>query len=337
MTGIVDTSKYQFMPDMSPSEFEALKADIVERGIVVPIDVDENGEILDGHQRYRAWIELKKNEPPPIIIREGLSEREKRAFARKNNILRRHLSREKVRQLIAEQLKDSPEWADNRIAQALGVDGKTVGAVRHDLEATSEIPKLDRLIGADEKARPARQPRVPVPDDADGDDAPPRKRRRRDEWDEWVDPVKREKMMHAVDIIGMGADPNSEKVQKLIREAAAFTFKSAPGTYNPLAGRSDEERREWHVFMLFLVQRCGFHPLRASGHVEWVLQRPFQNVGEWLGSEGDKFRKQTRMHPIPDATKESWQQFLVEQGDRPQADIVAELEAIERGLREPPR
>jgi hypothetical protein len=57
---IVDSSKYQLMPDMSPAEFEALKADIAERGVVVPIDIDDAGEILDGHHRYRAWAELKK-------------------------------------------------------------------------------------------------------------------------------------------------------------------------------------------------------------------------------------------------------------------------------------
>jgi ParB-like chromosome segregation protein Spo0J len=142
---IIDSGKYQLMPDMSPAEFEALKADIAVRNVVVPIDIDDTGEILDGHHRYRAWLDLKKNELPPTIVRHGLSEQEKRAFARKNNILRRHLSREQVRRLIAEQLKDSPEWADNRIADELGVDGKTVGAVREDLESTSEIPRLDRL------------------------------------------------------------------------------------------------------------------------------------------------------------------------------------------------
>jgi ParB-like chromosome segregation protein Spo0J len=156
---IKDTSKYQLMPDMSPAEFEAFKADINQRGVVVPIDIDEAGEIIDGHHRYKAWIELHKNEPPPTIVRAGLSEQEKRAFARKNNILRRHLTREQVRRLIAEQLKDSPDWADNRIADELGVDGKTVGAVRDDLEATSEIPKLDRLVGKDGKSRPRKQPR----------------------------------------------------------------------------------------------------------------------------------------------------------------------------------
>jgi hypothetical protein len=33
---IRDTSKYQLMPDMSLAEFEALKADIIQRGVVVP-------------------------------------------------------------------------------------------------------------------------------------------------------------------------------------------------------------------------------------------------------------------------------------------------------------
>jgi ParB-like chromosome segregation protein Spo0J len=98
---IKDTSKYQLMPDMTPAEFEAFKADVAQRGITVAIDIDENGEILDGHHRFRAWTELKKNEPPPTTVRDGLSEQEKRAFARKNNILRRHLTREQVRRLIA--------------------------------------------------------------------------------------------------------------------------------------------------------------------------------------------------------------------------------------------
>ena len=37
-----DTSKYQLMPEMSPAEFEALKIDIAQRGVVVPIDIDED-------------------------------------------------------------------------------------------------------------------------------------------------------------------------------------------------------------------------------------------------------------------------------------------------------
>ena len=101
--GIRLTEKYQVMPSMPPEQFEALKADIAERGVLVPIDVDENGDILDGYHRHRACTELGITDFPSIV-RPGLSEEEKRIFARKSNMLRRHLSRKQVRALIAEQL-----------------------------------------------------------------------------------------------------------------------------------------------------------------------------------------------------------------------------------------
>ena len=60
---IQQADKYQLLPPMAPETYEVLKADIAVRGVVVPIDVDEDGNILDGHHRPRAWCELKKNEP----------------------------------------------------------------------------------------------------------------------------------------------------------------------------------------------------------------------------------------------------------------------------------
>jgi len=53
----------------------------------------------------------------------------------------------------------------------------------------------------------------------------------------------------------MGADPNSEKVAKLLRDASLATFES-PG-YNMFANCTEEEKREWHVFLLFLVKHEG--------------------------------------------------------------------------------
>ena len=37
---------YQLFPDLSPSEYEALKADIAENGVLVPVEYDEDGNIL---------------------------------------------------------------------------------------------------------------------------------------------------------------------------------------------------------------------------------------------------------------------------------------------------
>jgi ParB-like chromosome segregation protein Spo0J len=325
----IGREKYQVLPDLPQEQYAALKADIAERGVMVAVEVDEYGAILDGHHRARACRELGINDYP-VVVRSGLSETQKRMHAHKLNLFRRHLNREQMQKLVRDQLVETPEWSNNRIAQALGVDDKTVASARIGLEANFGIPKLDRLVGADGKARPTKQrsQRRPADLDDNDDEDQPRRKRRRDEWDEWADPVKQAKIMHAADLIGMGADPNSEKVQKLLREGTQVTVTSP--SYDPLAGRSEEERREWHVFMLFLIQRCGYRPQGASGHVEWVLQRPFQNVGEWLGSEGDKFRKTQCMHLIPDAVKEAWQAFLIEQDGKSQPNIVAELEAIAR-------
>ncbi|MGH6691134.1 MAG: hypothetical protein ACREF4_10725 [Gammaproteobacteria bacterium] len=78
--------------------------------------------------------------------------------------------------LIADQLRDTPKWANNRIARELGVESKTVAAVRSRLEATSEIPKFARLLGADGKERPTTRPpghhdRV-VPEGTQGQEPP---------------------------------------------------------------------------------------------------------------------------------------------------------------------
>lgn len=46
------------LPCLSEGEFEALKADIAARGVQVPVEYDEHGNILDGHHRVCACQEL---------------------------------------------------------------------------------------------------------------------------------------------------------------------------------------------------------------------------------------------------------------------------------------
>jgi ParB-like chromosome segregation protein Spo0J len=86
--------KYQLLPELLPEQFEALKADIAKRGVMVPVLLDEYGAIIDGHNRARACRELGINDYP-VEIRSGLAEPEKRALARNLNALRRHLTRDR--------------------------------------------------------------------------------------------------------------------------------------------------------------------------------------------------------------------------------------------------
>jgi len=53
----------ELWPPLPSDEFEELKKSIAERGLLEPIVVNENNEVIEGHQRLLAWISLGKTEP----------------------------------------------------------------------------------------------------------------------------------------------------------------------------------------------------------------------------------------------------------------------------------
>src|SRR5271165_6078455 len=140
------------LPDLTPWEYDALKESIRRWKVILPVVKDENGEIIDGFQRVRACGELGITDYPVLTLR-GLTEDDKRDHALILNLLRRHLNQQQMRDLIAAELKRTPDLSDNWLAQILGTTDKTVAAVRQELIATSEIPKLDALRGKDGKYR----------------------------------------------------------------------------------------------------------------------------------------------------------------------------------------
>jgi phage N-6-adenine-methyltransferase len=144
--------KYQVMPDLSDEEFAELKTDIAARGVMIPVEYDEDGEVLDGHHRIKVCRELGIDWPK--ITRFGLDEAGKRLHARKLNLARRHLNQAAKRSLIEEQLKETPEVSNRRIAEGLGVSHPTVATVRSEMESTGKIYQLERTLGADGKSRP---------------------------------------------------------------------------------------------------------------------------------------------------------------------------------------
>lgn len=152
-------SDYQIMPELTAEEYSELKADIAERGVMIPIEYDELGNVLDGYHRLRICEELGIKDYP-TVIRAGMSEAEKLTHARKLNIARRHLTQEQKRELIRDQLKATPQHSDRQIAKALGVDHKTVSEQRKESEACGEIPQLDKAEGADGKMYPRDRPHV---------------------------------------------------------------------------------------------------------------------------------------------------------------------------------
>ena len=162
-------SKYQIMPDLTEQEYQSLKDDIKIRGIIIPIELDENGNVLDGHHRLRAWDELKREdgvflpEHYPSVTRGGMTEEQKRNHVRALNIIRRHLSKEQRESLWSEMRQDGATY--QQIADATGVSDQTVmNSVTKNLVTQPEYStgKDGKKYPATKKRKKDEQPRPPA-------------------------------------------------------------------------------------------------------------------------------------------------------------------------------
>lgn len=149
---------FQLFPPLSPESFAALKADIAQRGVLVPVEVDEHGRVLDGHHRLRAWSELRAEGVSvpayPRVVRALGSDDARVEHALVLNLARRHLSRDERAQLVRELAGRG--ISGRRIAALLGVG---VSTVRRDLSgAPFGAPGDHFVVGADGKRYRARPP-----------------------------------------------------------------------------------------------------------------------------------------------------------------------------------
>jgi N6-adenosine-specific RNA methylase IME4/ParB-like chromosome segregation protein Spo0J len=156
---MTNSDPYQVLPPLSADDFAALKSDIATRGIMVPVEYDQDGNVIDGHHRVKACQELGIANWPRIV-RSFKSESDKWTHARQLNLARRHLTQEQRRGLIEAELRQHPGRSNRQIATSLGVDDTTVGDARRRLESTAGFPQLKTAIGADGKARPVHPPKI---------------------------------------------------------------------------------------------------------------------------------------------------------------------------------
>jgi hypothetical protein len=106
------------------------------------------------------------------------------------------------------------------------------------------------------------------------------------------------------------------------------TVRSLP---DPFEGCSESEMRDWHLFVLFLVQRCGYSVDGAALHAEWVRGR-FQTVAEWFADEAATWRCGVGMPAVPDGTIRAWTAFAAERADRMSPDLISELRDLNPAL-----
>jgi len=155
----------ELLPPLSTDEYAALKADIkANGGVRDPVLIDEEGNILDGRNRYC----IDPNAPTRVV--SGLSPAEKEAFVFRANFVRRNLSSaqkkdaHKRMKVTAEKLREenAKKWTQAKVATELGVARPTVETwlMHNDKDVKTHTakkpppPKPDARItlGADAKA-----------------------------------------------------------------------------------------------------------------------------------------------------------------------------------------
>jgi N6-adenosine-specific RNA methylase IME4/ParB-like chromosome segregation protein Spo0J len=151
------TGLYQLLPPLSAEDYSALEDSIIANGVLVPVEYDEAGNILDGHHRV-AICESLGLVDWPRFVRKGMSEEDKRAHARALNLSRRHLSTAQKREIVEAQLKENPSISSRAIAARLGVSKNTVGAARQRLVDGGQIDHRSEVTGRDGVTQPARKP-----------------------------------------------------------------------------------------------------------------------------------------------------------------------------------
>lgn len=152
---------YQVMPPLSTDEYAELKSDIQRRGVMVPIEYDEQGNVLDGHHRLQICAELGIKDFPKVI-RAGMTEEEKRTHARKLNMARRQLTATQRRQIVQDQIQETPEKSDRQIAEGIGVSNSTVSYQRKKMVESGQVCESHTSNGADGKQYPRQVERKPV-------------------------------------------------------------------------------------------------------------------------------------------------------------------------------
>jgi len=155
---------YQLLPPLTDDEYASLKADIAEHGVLVPVEIDAEGRLLDGHHRLRAWTELRaegvKVPDYPRIVRAGLSEDDKVAHVLALNLARRHLTPRQRAEVVL--LLRGRGWSYRRIATAAGISEATARRDLGSIRSKDRIRLPDRIERANGGTYPARRASVMV-------------------------------------------------------------------------------------------------------------------------------------------------------------------------------
>jgi hypothetical protein len=147
---------------LKPWEYEALKADIARRGVLVPIEYDEDGTVVDGNNRLKIVNEL---EAEGIVVNVSASVRkyasgeERQLTSIVLNTYRRQQAPKKRNDYLA---------AANQLRLELGYDDEPVLApVKTKKPSASDEPDALAARQREHRLRERIQPKHPLAPNAD--------------------------------------------------------------------------------------------------------------------------------------------------------------------------
>ena len=134
----------ELWPPLPPDEFEELKKSLAERGLLDPIVVNENNEVIEGHQRLLAWISLGKKEPPAIRrVNTGGDLAKEIALSVEYNARRRHLVKSELALIVAQAFKKIEELTQKQVFAA-----KTINTSNSETDLKKEpLIKVAEKVG----------------------------------------------------------------------------------------------------------------------------------------------------------------------------------------------
>jgi hypothetical protein len=147
---------YQRFPDLDEADFLRLKEDIRRRGIQVPIELDQFGEILDGHHRKRIADELGLTDVP-TVVRAFATEAERYRHVYALNTFRRHASKKKREGWINEYAQLTLEVGEAPLPVGFTDDGKVV-PIKTPAASPEHATERQRFHRLRERLRPKEPP-----------------------------------------------------------------------------------------------------------------------------------------------------------------------------------
>lgn len=152
LAGEIRPGEFQGMAALDAWTYEDLKADIQENGVEVPIVVNQDYVIVDGHNRFAIAQELGIVDSLPVEVHTYGSVAATQAAAIRLNVNRRQIGKDQRNQYVI-QMRELMGMTQREVADRLGISHNRVSEIEKDSPVSEiEVGESDPLETAKIKA-----------------------------------------------------------------------------------------------------------------------------------------------------------------------------------------